>query len=102
MGRWYDKHKKLSRYLGSLKDMPPAARDEIIRGTFALINEMEPELISADSARRFPLDIQRRRWYDDDPYLWLIFHGLEHAHQCLLETVEQYYEKHVPLAAATK
>jgi hypothetical protein len=38
----------------------------------------------------FPLDINRRRWYDKDPYLWLIMNGLKYASDELLASVTKY------------
>lgn len=33
----------------------------------------------------FPLEILRRRWYDKDPYVWLLFNGLRYAEIRVLE-----------------
>lgn len=87
--RWYDKHKPLGKYLDSLKDMHPKKRDKLVRGILSLIREHHPDLLS-ESVMDFPLDLHRRRWYDKNPYLWLIFNGLSYAEATLRKKVSKY------------
>jgi len=92
MARWYDKHKRLAVYLEMFKEMEPDKRDELIKGIMVLIKENNPTLLD-DFVMDFPMELQRRRWYDKDPYLWIIFNGLKYADRDLIEEVVKYFEK---------
>lgn len=89
MNRWYDKDKTLSKLLNCLKPMKKKPRDRLCTGIIDLIKENQGLLID-DYVMEFPLEIQQRRWYDKDPYLWLIFNGLSQANEDLLKKVKSY------------
>ncbi len=91
MARRYDKHEKLGQYLDSLKKIDENTRDGFIEGIMLLIKENNPHLLD-DLVMGFPLSLHRIRWYDKDPYLWLIFNGLEYANEKLLNEVASYLE----------
>lgn len=91
MARWYDKHEKLGKYLDGLKGKDEKARDGLITGIMLLIKENDPHLLD-DLVMGFPLSLHRRRWYDNDPYLWLIFNGLEYAEEKLLNKIASFLE----------
>jgi hypothetical protein len=90
--RWYDKHKKLASLLEKFKGMRPARRDRLVAGVITAVKEVSPDLLEKD-VMKYPLDFQRRRWYDADPYLWLIFNGLSNADGKLLIKVTAFLEK---------
>ncbi|MBN1981319.1 MAG: hypothetical protein JW795_07310 [Chitinivibrionales bacterium] len=90
--RWYDKDKKLSKYLEYFKTMKKDFRDELVGGIMDIIKENQSSLID-DHVLEFPLNLNQRRWYDKDPYLWLIFNGLSKAENSLLEKVKEYLEQ---------
>ena len=92
MARWYDAHKKLGRNLDKLKFTERNLRDFMVAKVMKLIKQRDPHLLDKFVAR-FPLDIQRRRWYDKDPYLWLIINGLEYADRELLDEVANLLEE---------
>jgi len=94
--RWYDKHARLAKLLEGLKELPEKGRDSVIPGIMSLIKENAPNLLER-YVLDFPLDIQRRRWYDKDPYLWLIFNGLQYAPKKLLEKVTEFLAKKTEL-----
>lgn len=89
--RWYDKHPKLSMYLDRLKDLDDEERDEIIVGIMVLIKKECPNLLE-EFVMEFPLPLYRKRWYDKDPYLWILFNGLKYANASLIERVTKYLE----------
>jgi hypothetical protein len=87
--RWYDNHPKLARYLEEFKDMRQKSRDRLVKGVMDIIRDRNPKILE-DFLLDFPLDLNRRRWYDSDPYLWLIFNGLAYADADLLSDVTAY------------
>lgn len=89
--RWYDKHPKLSKYLDGLKYLDDQKRDTIIVGIMVIIKEECPNLLE-DFVMEFPLPLYRKRWYDKDPYLWLLFNGLKYANKNLIKRVKEYIE----------
>lgn len=95
MKRWYDKYPKLARCLDSFKDMHPKARDNLVKGVLTLISENDPNTIMENFVMEFPLDIYKKRWYDDDPYLWLIFNSLKNANNTLKDKVTSFLEENL-------
>ena len=91
--RWYDKNETLANYLDSLKEMPGVKKDKIIIEIMVLIKENNPTLLD-DFVGEFPLNLNRRRWYDKDPYLWLLFNGLKYANDDLLQKVISFFEEY--------
>lgn len=91
MKRWYEKHTVLSRNIDLMMDMDEERRDYLVRGIMNVIRRYSPTLLD-DFVHDFPLDIQRKRWYDKDPYLWLTFNGLQYGSDKLISQVESYLE----------
>ena len=90
MKRWDDEHTNLRDRLDALKHMDEKTRDPIIKGVMNLMQQYDPELLCSEKAVDFPLDLQKRRWYDADPYLWTMFNTLKAADDTLLQSVEAY------------
>jgi len=93
MARWYDSKPRLGEHLEAFKTRTSPKKDELVTGILTIVKRDAPGILDK-LAFEFPLDISNRRWYDDDPYLWLIFNGLEHADQELLAKVEAYLEEY--------
>jgi hypothetical protein len=87
--RWYDKYSELAKLLESLNKFSGVRRDELIAGVMMIIKQDTPNLLER-YVLDFPLDIKRRRWYDNDPYLWLLFNGLQYASKPLLKKVTKF------------
>lgn len=94
--RWYDKYILLAKYLDSLKNLDFKKRDKLIRGVMYRIKDSNPQLLQK-FVLDFPLTIKRQRWYDTDPYLWLIVNGLKYADHKLIKQVIAYLAKHIEL-----
>ena len=90
--RWYDKHKKLAGLLEQFKGMPERRKNKLVSGVMEIIKPMDPKLMEKN-VLEFPLDMQRRRWYDADPYLWLLFNGLMYANAEILKKTVRYLEE---------
>jgi hypothetical protein len=90
--RWYDKHENLAILLENLQTLNEIKRDAIISGVMEIIKLHSPNLLER-YVLDFPLDIKRRRWYDRDPYLWLLFNGLQYADGKLLTKVTNFLDK---------
>jgi hypothetical protein len=87
--RWYDAHEEFAELLESLKTAKAGDRDRIVAGILEIITTDAPILLEK-YLLDFPLDQKRRRWYDRDPYLWLMVNGLEHAKAKLLRKVTAF------------
>ncbi len=92
MARWYDRYHKLGEYLDLMTELSPEKRDEFVRGIMVIFKRENPDFLT-DLVLQFPLDLFRRRWYDKDPYLWLVFNGLEYADDAMVEKVINYFEE---------
>ncbi|MBU0480695.1 MAG: hypothetical protein KKG47_06320 [Proteobacteria bacterium] len=101
MARWYDAHEKLGKNIDKLKYTEKNLRDFLLSKVMRMIKQHDPHLLDK-FVDRFPLDIKRRRWYDQDPYLWLIINGLEYGRQELLDEVGNLLEEEQARQAADK
>lgn len=85
--RWYDNYPELKASIEKLKDMPPVKRQNLMTNIMKVINESEYAQIIDEHAISFPLSLSGRRWYDKDPYLWLIINGLKFTDEGFLKKV---------------
>jgi len=83
--RWYDKYPDLRKYVDILKSLNNQDRDEIIQSMKEIILNHDEELIDKN-AMEFPI-ICRRRWYDKDPYAWLVVNSLKYAEEDLITDI---------------
>ncbi len=97
MTRWYDRYDKLGEYLELMAELSPEQRDELVKGIMVIIKRESPDFLT-DVVLQFPLDLFRRRWYDKDPYLWLVFNGLEYADDAVVEKVVGYFKENASAA----
>ena len=93
MTRWYDEHATLSEKLNSFKEMEQKLKDHLIKGMMNLVTDYDPDLLSYEKAFDFPLAVNRQRWYDEDPYLWLLFNTLKIADANLLQSITNYLDE---------
>ena len=96
MTRWYDKHATLSEKLNAFKEMEQVLKDRLIKGMMSLVTDYDPNLLSYEKAFDFPLAVDRQRWYDEDPYLWLLFNTLQMADGTLLQSITTYLDEEMP------
>lgn len=94
MKRWYDKHPELAQYLERFRTMEVKRRDTLVKGIVALARKSAPSIFE-DFLLDFPLDLHRRRWYDRDPYLWLMFNGLAYAKEDVVGAVTRYLRENM-------
>ncbi|MBN1758786.1 MAG: hypothetical protein JW863_10730, partial [Chitinispirillaceae bacterium] len=101
--RWYDKHESLANHLESLKKMPKRQLNEMLKDLITLARLLRPSLFE-EHLLEYPLDLKKRRWYDDDPYLWLLINGLRFAEDDIILKVVAFFDKQVQwrLAALKK
>ncbi|MCX7726277.1 MAG: hypothetical protein N2053_05460 [Chitinispirillaceae bacterium] len=90
--RWYDKHEKLANHLEKLKIMPPKQRNELLKDLITFGRLLDPDLFEKHLLE-YPLDLKKRRWYDDDPYLWVVVNGLKFASDEILKKVVAFFDK---------
>lgn len=95
MSRWYDRRPGLGMRLDAFKEMSPEIREPIVNGVLELVKKHKPDLLSYETAFDFPFDFRKRRWYDNDPHLWLMFNVLKLADETLLQFVEAYLTKKI-------
>ena len=86
--RWYDAYPDFSRALEWLKGLEKRDRDKAILDMKDMIMDYDDELIDRH-VFQFPLT-QKRRWYDKDPYSWLVINALKYAEKELLDRVTAY------------
>ena len=99
--RWYDRYPDLAARLETLKREKAKQREKAAAAVLAIINDDAPGLLEK-YLLEFPLDQKRRRWYDRNPYLWLMVNGLQHAGPKLLKKVSAYFEDAAPVKTASK
>lgn len=92
--RWYDANKELAAALEKLKLLEGDEQDRIVVHVIGLIHDHAHGLLEK-YILDFPLDMKRRRWYDKDPYLWLMVNGLKYASPQLVMKAVTYINKAV-------
>ena len=92
--RWYDKYPNLSKMINDLEKLDQTKLDKILIDLKNMIIKTNPGLID-DNVLNFTMPIKRRRWYDNDPYSWLIFNALKYAEDGLLNDIMIYLEKNI-------
>jgi hypothetical protein len=92
MNRWYDANKKLRYYLESLQNVDRPMREKVVKDLMELVKEYDGQLLDR-FAEEYPLEIRKQRWYDQNPYLWILFNGLRYASDEVIEMVIEYFER---------
>jgi hypothetical protein len=92
MSRWYDKRPRLGKKLDEFKAMDQQVREPILREIIDMVKKKKPSLLTSEKALDFRFDSFRLRWYEHDPYLWLVFNVLQLADVAILELVEYHLE----------
>ncbi|OGS36546.1 MAG: hypothetical protein A2293_10580 [Elusimicrobia bacterium RIFOXYB2_FULL_49_7] len=92
--RWYDHSPALARCLDGLKTMSSAKRKKLVVALLEMICKKNPELIGI-AMFKFPLDPHSRRWFDKNPYLWLLFHSLKNADSRFLRKVVNFFRHEI-------
>jgi hypothetical protein len=80
--RWYDKNKTLALLLWILKTRDLSDQERIVAGMKEIIMEYDQDLMDR-WVLEFPLTT-KRRWYDQNPYSWLVINSLKYADSRLL------------------
>jgi hypothetical protein len=94
--RWYDKHEGLANHLEALKILPKRRLNELLKDLITFARLLHPTLFE-DHLLEYPLDLKRRRWYDDDPYLWLVVNGLRFTDDDVIGKVVAFFDKQLGL-----
>jgi hypothetical protein len=92
MKRWYDANRKLKFYLESLQHLDRGMKEKIVKDLMALVKEYDGALLDR-FAEEYPLEIRKQRWYDQNPYLWILINGLQYASDDVIELVIEYFER---------
>jgi hypothetical protein len=89
--RWYDANPILRGLLEKLKITNNTKQEKIISDIKNLIMSYDSELMDR-WVLEFPLTT-KRRWYDKNPYSWLVINSLKYAEKKLLRRVMSYLKK---------
>jgi hypothetical protein len=79
--RWFDKYPDLKESIDKLKDLNWRDRNKIIHGMKDLILNYDNELFDK-YVIKFPYEYSRR-WYNKDPYSWLVVNSIKYADENL-------------------
>jgi hypothetical protein len=90
--RWYDSNDKLRNYIESLQNVEPELRNKIVRDLMECVRERNPSLLDS-FVEEYPLESRHQRWYDQDPYLWILLNGLKYADDDIITCVIDYFEE---------
>lgn len=86
--RWYDSNPRLALLLNLLKKKDKDCRDKIINELKDIIIYYDNSLIDRNVVD-FPMT-EKRRWYDKDPYSWLVINSIEYADDELLPRITKH------------
>jgi hypothetical protein len=91
--RWYDNYPELAKYIEKMKEIDKEKRDSIIIMIKNFIIENSPDIIDKN-VMDFPMGL-KRRWYDKDPFSWLIINSLKYANLDILNQVTELIKKNL-------
>ncbi|NOZ08745.1 MAG: hypothetical protein GXO91_07725 [FCB group bacterium] len=91
--RWYDPPSKLGLHFEKMQFLREHERDAIIVGIKNIIMKHDPDLINRHILEF--ASFSRNRWYDADPYTWLIINSLKYAGNDIITEVIKYLEKKI-------
>ena len=83
--RWYDKYENFAALLNRIKHLRKQDRENILIYIKDLISDIDPKLFDRH-VHEFPLSV-KRRWYDKDPYSWLIINALKYVDDDAIEKI---------------
>jgi len=86
--RWYDSNPRLALLLNLLKNQDKECRDNIINHLKEIITKYDDTLIDRHVVD-FPMT-EKRRWYDQDPYSWLVINSIKYADKELIKRIISY------------
>ena len=89
--RWYDSNPRLALLLNLLKNKEPISREEIINELKEIIVKYDEGLIDRHVSE-FPMS-EKRRWYDRNPYSWLVINTIKYADSILTERIVRHLNK---------
>ena len=91
--RWYDKYPDLSKSIDELKDLNKLDRDKLILGLKDIILNYDNELFDK-YVLEFPTPYGKR-WYDKDPFSWLVINVLKYADKDLITDIILYLRENL-------
>jgi hypothetical protein len=86
--RWYDRYLDLGFHIERLKSLKKKERDKIILDIKDIIMDYDDKLIDRN-VFDFSLSL-KRRWYDKDPFSWMVINALLYADETLLNKVTDF------------
>jgi hypothetical protein len=89
--RWFDKYPDLRKSIDKLEDLNKRDRFEIVHGIEDLILNYDNEFFDR-FARKFPFE-SSNRWYDKDPYAWLVINSIIYLDEDLITDIILYLKK---------
>ena len=89
--RWYDKYPDLRDCIEKLENLKKRKRDKIMLDMKDIIMDYDNKLIDRHVIE-FPMTY-KRRWYDKDPYSWLVINSLKYADEDLITNIITYLKK---------
>jgi hypothetical protein len=86
--RWYDKYPDLRILLDKLRELKKRKRDAIILEIKEIIKKRD-ECLFDKYVFEFPLS-SRQRWYDNNPFSWLVINAMKYADEDLITDIILY------------
>ena len=84
--RWHDQDPILRDLLEKVKNLTEKEQDQVMMELKYIINKHDDTLIGSH-IEEYRL---RRRWYDKNPYTWLVINALKYASPELIEQVKAF------------
>ena len=86
--RWHDKDPVLSALLEKIQRLDEREQDQMMIEVKYIINKYDHTLIG----KHIEEYKSRRRWYDKNPYTWLVINALKYSPPQLLDEVKSFLQ----------
>lgn len=91
--RWYDQYPELSQLIEKIKVLSDDEKNEVLIKIKDIVIKHDAKIIDSH-VMEFPMS-SKRRWYDKDPYSWLVINALKFASEDLINIVTDYLKEKI-------
>ncbi len=90
--RWYDHIPDFGPYIDRISELDNEDREDVILAIKDMILQYDPSLMDR-YVYNFAIN---RRWYDNDPFSWLVINTLKYCDQPLKSKVTRFLSGRLP------
>ncbi|MCG8572832.1 MAG: hypothetical protein MJB14_22090 [Spirochaetes bacterium] len=92
--RWYDAYPNFAYHLEKCKYLIESDLEKVMDQIKSIIMDYNADLLEKH-VKDFPLDSKKRRWYDKNPYSWMVVNSIKFVDEVTIENITEFIDEHV-------